>query len=170
MKPEPPDELAEKYSGLLHGLLAPIRHAHETPLRIEIDSTGIADAAWQDLVAEFPEVKHDDTAFSPQALIAGLDGVLGRRSTAENYHQPADLVSILGDWMQALFESLRSIDPQAIEVAGLKAEGFDHRAISEGLDLGLRLVNRIVSDIENSATPQASNESDTPAIEETASC
>lgn len=170
MKPQHPSEHTEKYSSLLHGLLAPIRCARETPLRIEIDGAGIAALAWQDLLHEHPEIEHDDSAFAPPSLIAGLESVLGRQPSIGNHPESSGLLGALATWLQDLFETLRSIDPQAIEIAGLKAEGFDHRAISEGLDIGLRLVNRIVRDIESSPTALSRDGNEEQEIEETVSC
>lgn len=153
-----PDEQAEKYRSLLHGLLAPIRGAHETPLHFEIDARGIAAAAWKDLLAEFPEVKHDGAAFSAGGVIAGLDGILAREPTAAGEIDSTDVVGALGNWLQEIFQELRSIDPAAIEIAGRLVEGFDRRAIAEGLDTGLRLVKRIARDIRGGASNQAGGE------------
>ena len=170
MKPQLPNELTEKYSSLLHGLLSAIRCAHETPLSFEIDASGIAALAWQELLSECPAIEHGDCAFSPPSLIAGLDSVLGRQSSAGNYPESSELLTTLAAWLRELFETLRSIDPQAIEIAGLRAEGFDHRAISEGLDIGLRLVNRIVKDIQSSPASLPLDGNEGQEIEETVSC
>jgi hypothetical protein len=133
-------------SSLLLGLLAPVRLTVATSVPAPIDGRAIAEVAWADFLAEFPQLS-DDPSWTAPRVIALLEEAVGRPVESEAPEIDGDVVDALASWLEAFIQCLQEIDPLAVEIIALRSEGFNNRAISEGLDTGLRLINRIVEDI-----------------------
>lgn len=148
-----------------------IRSAGHTPLQFRIDSAAIVDAALKrlsnggllgglpepaeaaavldslvlDALAETPERRDLQSspprAGEPAAEAAGpIDGAAFRALAA---------------WLERLYTGLRGVDPRAVEILGLRIEGLGDREIAEELELGLRLVRRLVLDMRAAVEPRA---------------
>ncbi len=153
---------------LLQRLLAPIRLSHETPLQIEIDSRGLASSAWQFFACENPALKNK-AAVNAAEIIADLNRLM-LEHLSDDCSIPGnapplangspDIETALADWLDTLFQEVRTIDPEAIEIIALRVEGLDNRSISEKIKSGLRLVECIVEDIRKSrvALPEKTEE------------
>ncbi|MCI0626862.1 MAG: hypothetical protein L0387_35315 [Acidobacteria bacterium] len=50
-------------------------------------------------------------------------------------------------WLERFYTVVREVQPRAIDIVGLRVEGFQDRDIAERLGLSLRLVKRIVQDM-----------------------
>ena len=49
--------------------------------------------------------------------------------------------------LERLYVRAREVDPHALEILRLQADGFSDRDVADRLGLGLRLVRRIVADV-----------------------
>jgi len=157
-----PSELVERVRDLLEELLAPICTARKLD---QLEKLNVADAAalaWRDFLKENPELEADAWWCSPEVtsaldsiVVATLDDDVMKASAAFEVPEEAGSVvltmasmeTLLGEWLSGWHRHLRAIDPLAAEIVLLRLRGFGNRAISEGLETGLRLVNRIVTDI-----------------------
>jgi hypothetical protein len=77
------------------------------------------------------------------SVASALDGVPLAGPTA-----PAmtDEALPLAAWVQWLWQSVRVIDSEALEMIRLRAAGHTHREIADQLGLGVRLVGRVIAD------------------------
>jgi len=157
-----------EFRELLQRLLAPIRLSHETPLQFEIDGRGLASSAWQFFLFDNPALR-EKAEVNTAEIIAALDGLMLEALTdASSFPGNArpqangspDIETALADWLDTLFQEVRAIDPEAIEIMALRVEGLDNRSISEKAGTGLRLVECIVKDIWESrlALPEKTEE------------
>ncbi len=159
-----PSEQTERVRDLLQEVLAPICTARKLDQLAKLDIADVARAAWRDFLTENPDLEADAWWCSAEVagaldsmIVAALDEeVTGERVAALFDSEPAadaDLLTmasmeaLLGDWLGVWHRHLCAIDPLAEEIVLLRLRGFGNRAISEGLETGLRLVNCIVADI-----------------------
>ena len=161
-----PSEQAERVRELLQELLAPICTARKLDQLAKLNVAEVARDAWRDFLAENPELEADAWWCSPEvtgALDSLIVAVLGDdegatedslqvssdsgQATDSDVLTMASMEKLLGRWLSEWYRQLCAIDPLAAEMVLLRLRGFGDRAISEGLESGLRLVNRIVTDI-----------------------
>ena len=161
-----PSEQVERLRDLLQEVLAPICTSRKLDQLAKLDVDAVAGDAWQNFLIENPELEADSWWCSPQVTSA-LDDVivwslgenageeLASASTSVAAEPAIDtgvltksaMETLLGTWLNFWHRQLCAIDPLAAEIVLLRMRGFGNRAISEGLETGLRLVNRIVADI-----------------------
>lgn len=133
----------ETLRSLLLAMLAPIRRMRETPLQFEIDSRKIVEAA----LSQCPEAA-EDLGEGPDSLIESLDRMTGR-AIGRGGDRPPEPPLRLAAWLDGFFSAMRELDPRAIEITGLRLEGFGDREIAERMETGLRLVKRIRREISS---------------------
>jgi hypothetical protein len=143
---------------LLQRMLFLVRRSRETPLQFEIDSHGIAAAALDEFGGG-SLFQHGRLAQDLGILNELIHQVLGGedepptadvRSTsgpAPFGQCPAGVHSIAA-WLEQLYRVTRAIHPQAIDVLALRLQGFEPRDIAERLDLGGKLVQRVLSEVQ----------------------
>jgi hypothetical protein len=161
---------------LLEELLARASRLRETPLQFEIDTAGIALAAWSSFLIALPEADRQQLSDGKQ-LRAALDLLIeqalgdtdphsdtsgyewvdrGQSSSsscpgagaAHDELQQGRLVRIVA-WLDELCKVLREIDPMAIEIVRLRVEGYGPRDIADRLGTGTRLVRHLLADARN---------------------
>lgn len=156
---------------LFEGMLSHLRRSRETPLQFEIDSQGIVTAVL--IAVPLDGIPAHET--SPEAdwktLKGALDSLAARflreeyangetigrdhgssgppsdRLRHDDPGSPASLRGLLATWLERYYRLMREASPQAIDIAALRAEGYQDRDIAERLGLGLRLVRRIVREM-----------------------
>jgi len=166
---------AEKnLASLLQGMLIPIRRARATPLQFEIDSTGIAESALVEFLADAPTgtfETRDDWKPVTKALDDLIEQLLDEEPnlpSSGRSHLPrlesrgassgSRQLHPLAAWLDRFFNVMRTVDHRAFEILGRRLEGLHDRDIAAQLDLGLRLVQRIQQDMRASWTREiASN-------------
>jgi hypothetical protein len=117
-----------KARALLAAMLDCIRRGGDTPLNFGIDGAAVVRAA----LALVP-------ACRPDELDAAAAELLGVPWTAG--------AATLDAWLDRFYLAARTVDPQAVEILGLRLDGFEDREIAAKLDLGPRLVRRIIRDV-----------------------
>jgi DNA-directed RNA polymerase specialized sigma24 family protein len=160
----------EQLKPLLQEMLAGVRRHRETALLAGFDSGGIVTAALHSVSIVAPQ-----TALSQlrdmDAVRASFRLVLeqtledqpehagerhGARCTTKgntpsaNASKPHDenVVPWLASWLEIFCSVMSEVHPKAIEVVMLRLEGCDNRQVARRLGLPLRLVKRIVHDIQ----------------------
>jgi len=153
-----PSEQAERVRDLLQELLAPICTARKIDQVEGLKMGDVARDAWQDFLTENPEIEADAWWYSKE-VIGALDSMIvatlggdaasfeTRPAVGSNKLGRVAMEELLGSWLDEWYRQLGTIDPLAAEITLLRIRGFSDRAISEGLETGLRLVIRIVADI-----------------------
>ena len=139
---------ADHISGLTE-MLASIRHSARTPLYFGIDSVQIVAAALRKFDPAGPELTGD-----PRRLCADFDRIarsaLGCSPATDqglDDESPAgDVIPTLAAWFEQRHRTMGSVHPLALDVLALLIEGESPREVAERLDLGLRLIRRIVRD------------------------
>ena len=154
---------------LLLEILGMLRRAATTPLQFGIDLHGIASTVLQGL-----SVPAEDRA-NIEMIAATLDTILRRSLENQNQHltanvgpavtatgvaedippsvstnhngPPPDRSNPLSDWLERLEAAVCQTHPSAIDIVALRMEGFPDRDIATRLRMGVRLEQRIVSDI-----------------------
>ncbi|MFQ5459984.1 MAG: hypothetical protein ACE5EL_04250 [Anaerolineae bacterium] len=53
----------------------------------------------------------------------------------------------LATWLEEMYEAMRAVDPAAIDIVTLRAQAYGDRDIAGRLDLGLRLLRRVLADL-----------------------
>lgn len=151
---------------LLEQMLTRAYGFRNTPLQFEIDSGGIAVAAWN---AFWPDVAAADAHLlvSGKQICAALDGLIERALDADGEaerpggagsaardewrgeppEKAADQLPQLAGWLDRLCALLRGVDARAIEIIGLCVEGYTPRDVAQRLGTGLRLVQRLLADV-----------------------
>jgi hypothetical protein len=161
-------KVKEKWYPLLQALLIQLRRSRQTPLQFGIDSEGIADAA---LLEFFDGVQGDSRQRLDWQLATGaLDGLVAQCLQLEcsspgeealissgfpNPHSRCEMSALALDatphplvlWLERFYTVMSEVHPQAIDIVGLRVEGFEDRDIAKRLELGLRLVKGIVRDM-----------------------
>jgi hypothetical protein len=147
---------------LLQALLAHVRRARQTPLQFGIDSEGIVAAALKDLgSSEGRSGPWEDGPIVTAALNKLVDRFLQNEpmSSVTEGRSPRLKPSTrrdsgdtnashpLANWLDCLYTTMSDVQPRAIEILGLRVEGFQDRDIAERLGLGLRLVKHIIEDM-----------------------
>ena len=112
---------------VLGAMLDCVRRGGDTPLQFGIDSAAIVRAQ--------PDFRCVEAA----ELDAAATELLGAPWSAG--------AASVESWLDRFYAAARVVDPQAIEIVGLRLEGFDDREIADRLSLGPRLVRRILRDI-----------------------
>lgn len=158
---------------LLEQLLVRASRFQETPLQFEMDSAGVAMAAWSSFSADLSAA--DKHLLSSGLLICeALDLLVAQalgdpNSVVVNDHDlqdfapPArgagrDTQSVRGaaldsplvriaEWFDKLCDSLRAAHPTAIEALRLRVEGYGPRDIGVRMGTGERLVRRLLADV-----------------------
>jgi len=72
--------------------------------------------------------------------------ITSRASADEPGDAPTGERVELASWIDRLFKALRAIDPEAARIVRLRAAGCTNREIADELNLGARLIARIVAD------------------------
>ena len=132
----------EDWLPLLQRLLACLRCSRETPLQFEIDSAGIAASA-------LAEVPAGDALHAEPALNALIDEFLSddAKAPARSGHPQS---RSLAEWLDRLYQVMRSVHPSAVDIIALRVAGFDARDIAERLGLGLRQVRSMTREMRAS--------------------
>jgi len=166
------DPAEEAIRVLLEEVLGCLRIAGQAPLGSRLDSRGTAlsaisrfrlrvdrvclpapDVLLPALDAAVEEALADTgakTDRAPPILDSELPRQNGRAQESRLDH-PArsgeEALLPLAAWLDRVYEAIQSIDARASEVVALRVEGFTDREIAERLELGLRLVKRILCDL-----------------------
>lgn len=159
---------------LLEHLLARASRFQDTPLQFEIDSAGVAVAAWSSFSADLPvadrrllsdgaqlcaaldllieQALEDAEPFSDVDVDDSRDHVLLGDTAKLDIDMARDtaldspLVRI-AEWFDGLCGSLRAVHTRATEVVRLRVEGYGSRDIAARLGTGARLVRRLLTDV-----------------------
>ena len=147
----------EALQPLLLAILTRLRRFRDTPLRFGINSQEIAAAAWNDFIISLPEKYRNE--WQDQNIVAFLltTQVLHLLSP-ESPSDARNTNQSLADWITHLYRVLRESDDRAVEIMELRVDGLQARDIAEQLNLGLRLVKRILHEMDfnwNHATTPA---------------
>lgn len=157
-----PNESAELVRDLLQEVLAPVCTARKLDQVAKLDSAQVACDAWRDFHTENPQLETNTWWCSPEVIgaldsviVASLGDAADEAATSLETEPGVDfdaltmaaMEALLGDWLSVWHRQLCVIGPLAAEMVLLRLRGFGNRAISEGLETGLRLVNRMVDDI-----------------------
>lgn len=153
---------------LLEQLLTRAARFQDTPLQFEIDSAGVALAAWSSF---WPDVPPEDRHLlsDGKRLCAAVDGLVEQAfeeadarnvangqglavcGTASHVFVTRDAKSDsplarISEWLDRLCGALRLAHPRALEVIRLRVEGYAARDIAIRLGTGVHLVRRILAD------------------------
>jgi hypothetical protein len=143
---------------LLQRMLSLVRRSRETPLQFEIDSERIAAVALDEFGASslFEDTRLTRNLGILNGLIHQIPGGEGEplksdlRNTSSRSQCDQGRVGMhsVAAWLEHLYGVAREIHPQAIDMLALRLQGFDARDIAQHLDLGRRLVQRVLSDMQ----------------------
>jgi hypothetical protein len=142
---------------LLQRMLFFVRRSRETPLQFEIDSEGIVAAALQEFgggisfdagsaeqhLQVFNSLIHRALGSKEEPLKSVSELIPKRPSFANS---PVGAHS-LAAWLDQLYQLARAMHPEGIDILTLRVQRFESRDIAEQLDLGRRLVDRILNDL-----------------------
>ena len=163
-------DLAEQLEPVLQEMIAGIRRHRETPLLAGFDSTGIVDAASQSLLASNPNVKlvhlqdweavklvfnllvvrafEDDRDHAEDSLAVSPNGRGNDRLASAREQGNGKVAHPWAVWLEQLHTVMQEVHPKAIEIMGLRLDGYKNREIAKQLELTVRLVRRIVHDMQ----------------------
>jgi hypothetical protein len=142
---------------LLRGVLLVFRRYRETPLHFQIDSQGVVAELLQ-TANNYPWMRQDHSL-----LIAGLNALvsqlLAEESTTESTPAFATVegdgdaafaqrVRCLSLWVGGFYERIRAVDVRIIDVMLLRLESHSNREIARRLEFGLRLVERLLIEMQ----------------------
>ena len=157
---------AEPILVLLRALLAQLRRSRQTPLQFGIDSEGIVAAAlkqffasaagndlrpcqdWQFATAVLDELVAQFLQPGCRSLLTSAPTTRGCDAQTEDIASPRPLAI----WLERFYTVMTEVQPRALDIAALRVEGLEDRDIAERLELGLRLVKRIVQDMRSQWT------------------
>jgi hypothetical protein len=162
--PEVDARMAGALQPLLQAMLVHLRRSRDTPLQFGIDAEGIVGAALNDFLAGLRQGDMDrwqDWRRVTQGLDASVRQALASerpaspqaghnpaRATPSNREEGAPTLPPLVAWLERFYAVLHEVHPRAMEIVALRVEGFQDRDIAERLGMGLRLVRRIVEDMQ----------------------
>lgn len=131
----------ETARALLVAMLTRVRHSRDTPLYFGIDAPGIVAAALDK--TSLPSALED-----PRPVLAAMDRIVGEalgcgRAARERPRGPARLEV----WLRRVHRCMVGVHPLAADILSSRVEGETNREIALGLDLGLRLTERIGTDM-----------------------
>jgi hypothetical protein len=159
---------------LLHGMLRGLDRFRQTPLNLEIDCIGIVSSSIQ-MFAPGSPLRDAGVLEGGHGLIPALNAIFvgalrddlppeETRSSPVSYppaasedehhfdtgqsdrHDGVDVIP-LAQWLEQAYRTMRAVDTRAIEIVRLRVEGYTHREIAQRLDLGLRMVLRMMADV-----------------------
>ena len=168
--------VAAQFEPVLQQMLTAVRRHCETPLLARFDSRGIVDAALTDtpdivsraMLGRLQDSLSVETVFDlliQRALqderkqktsrngapeprhLRSEEGADDSTGTRESESLDEDTHRRLALWLEKFYEVMQDVHPAAIEIVGLRVDGCQDREIAERLELGLRLVKRVVHDI-----------------------
>jgi hypothetical protein len=147
----------EALQPLLLAILTRLRRFRDTPLRFGINSQEIASAAWNEFIISLPEKYRNEWQDQNNVDFLLTTQVLHLLSP-ESPPDSKITNQSLADWITHLYRVLRESDDRAVEIMELRVDGLQARDIAEQLNLGLRLVKRILHQMDfnwNHATTPA---------------
>lgn len=160
---------------LLRALISCLRRSLETPLQFEIDSEGIAGFVLKDFPDVLPGGGASRLGEWEWAKVEPVLNALVERLLWEpgKWVDPAPLPGIpppgsndpnpavseaahalaggrhpLARWLERFYQAMRQVHPRAIDIAGLRLEGFQERDIAGRIGFGLRLVRSILNGMQ----------------------
>ena len=161
---------AEQLTPLLQEMLAGVRRHRETALLAGFDSVGIATGALhsasilvpQAALSHLRDMQSVKNAFSLvlKQAFRELPEHIGERGYRQHTVQTNSANATTGEpsneqvaqwlavWLEQFCAIMNDVHPKAVEVVMLRAEGCDDRQAARRLGLPLRLVKRIVCDIQ----------------------
>jgi len=166
--------LEGKFQTLLQSMLTPIYRSHDAPLQFQIDSGAIVNAALRAFLAtvsvDQPALLQDwhrvTSVFDILIERALLDEVDERKPPSdeqnrtmadERYTTEKDAAEKqnavtnaqpLVVWLEHFYTVVYGVNPRAVEIVGRRVEGCTIREVAEQLELPLRLVQRIIQDVQ----------------------
>lgn len=168
----PGDGFQEKLTALLQEMLTGVRRHRETTLLAGFDSHWVVTAAMSGLphyapqaaLAQLRDANEVNATFDWAVAYALRDQPddpcrdddwprhePGKALPATEGEPHGTLVTQwLATWLGRFCELLSELHPRAIEVVMLRVEGCDNRGVAQRLGLPLRLVTRVVADIQTS--------------------
>jgi hypothetical protein len=147
----------EALQPLLLAILSRLRRFRDTPLRFGINNQEIAAAAWNEFIIGLPEKERSEWQDQNHIGFLLTTKVLHLLSP-ESPPDSKNTNQSLADWISQLYCVLRETDDRAVEIMELRVDGLQARDIAEQLNLGLRLVKRILHQMDfnwNHATTPA---------------
>lgn len=168
-------EAGNRVLPLLRALLSCLRRSLETPLQFEIDSEGIVGFVLKDFpdviqgngASRLGEWEWAKVEPGLNALVERLLGETGEwvapaplpdirppsfndanPALSESTHTIAGGRHPLARWLERFYQAMRQVHPRAIDIAGLRLEGFQERDIAGRLGFGLRLVRSILNGMQ----------------------
>ncbi len=156
-------DLQEKLEPALLEMLAGVRRHRETPLMAGVDSHGIVHAALQNLSVSASQVELDYLQDS-ETVEAILNLLIKQSLLDEPDHSEARICSPrreqsrqqrneqgphpMAVWLEHFHAVMGEVHPEAVEIVILRVEGCDNREVAQRLGLPLRLVKRVVHDMQ----------------------
>lgn len=138
---------AETALPLLQRMLSLVRRSRETPLQFEIDSERIAAAALDEFGGSYL-FQHTRLTQDLAILNQLIHRILSGEGEPLKVDRGPARVGSIAAWLEQVYQLARAIHPQAIDMLGLRLQGFESRDIAEHLVLGRRLVQRVLSDMQ----------------------
>lgn len=139
---------------MLKALFNRVASSRQTPLQFEIDVAAIVAATMRDEevgAASLEDVEGLDDLFTSVLGGSGMqrtDGDKPNQPTADASGELSeDLARWLATWLERCCAIVNDTHPQAMDVVGLRIEGYSDREIAAQLGMGMRLAARIVRDV-----------------------